>query len=597
MPRRRSIYETGAYETPLADLIEKIPDYFMQWEMLKQGEAERKEAKTFRDKQYSDALIQQGTNNLFRQQQANYKKVNDAYNRQIKQIDNMNISSDITARLYSDLNKQAKFGLLGIDDTAMSAHQGEMDKLKVQWTGFQVESRDISDMSDTDKFDNYGRIESLRDNMDNAEGDYDNTTWEKEYDVIRNSLSTTIADLSNKAGKPKGEKFYTLKDKKLIYGLNTSIGNARTKRDDTEAALSLYIADTYPRSFNNEGIIPRTEQVIKRMQLDESIQSFKSKTNFYNKRLGEYDEKISAIQNKPEYRYPSITTSAELIEMSNVAKEQTKWVMEDATDFHLYFPDERLKLLGDEPVTAEEFEDMKTRYEKAKDDEKFMTMLDEELDEDEGAETEEIPANIPKAWTVPATEPMPEKGITDEDVDVVLADVRETTGFYPEGDAPKEPEPKPKPIVPIVAEPLTARGEVEIEEVVAEEEKKLAEATLFKEPVKVEDLKNMNIKDSKGESIKFESVRKFDEQINSMYNEIRKIGYLAQSGISREKRAEMKESQRKIAENLIKTLDILNISKNASIKDRNLKSTMNQFLKNKKFKDSDALIKFLENYI
>ena len=35
--------------------------------------------------------------------------------------------------------------------------------------------------------------------------------------------------------------------------------------------------------------------------------------------------------------------------------------------------------------------------------------------------------------------------ITDEDVDAVLADVRETTGFYPEGAAPREPETKPKP--------------------------------------------------------------------------------------------------------------------------------------------------------
>ena len=108
----------------------------------------------------------------------------------------------------------------------------------------------------------------------------------------------------------------------------------------------------------------------------------------------------------------------------------------------------------------------------------------------------------------------------------------------------------------------------------------------------------MNIKDSKGESIKFESAKQFDKQINSMYNEIQNIGKrLTQAGASREQREEMKKTQKRIAEDLIKTLDILNISKNANVKDRNLKSTMNQFLKKKKFRDPDALIKFLEIYI
>ena len=38
MARRRSIYETGAYQTPLADFLEQIPDYFLKWETLKQAE-------------------------------------------------------------------------------------------------------------------------------------------------------------------------------------------------------------------------------------------------------------------------------------------------------------------------------------------------------------------------------------------------------------------------------------------------------------------------------------------------------------------------------------------------------------------------------
>ena len=70
MARRRSIYETGTYQTPLADFLDEIPDYFIKWEALKQGEAERKEAKTFRDTKYADAVEQQNKNNLFRKEQA-----------------------------------------------------------------------------------------------------------------------------------------------------------------------------------------------------------------------------------------------------------------------------------------------------------------------------------------------------------------------------------------------------------------------------------------------------------------------------------------------------------------------------------------------
>ena len=48
MARRRSIYETGAYQTPLADFLDEIPDYFLKFEQLKQAEANRQEEKIYR---------------------------------------------------------------------------------------------------------------------------------------------------------------------------------------------------------------------------------------------------------------------------------------------------------------------------------------------------------------------------------------------------------------------------------------------------------------------------------------------------------------------------------------------------------------------
>ena len=51
MARRRSIYDTGNYSTPLADFLDEVPNYLLKFEQLKQAEADRKEAKTFRDRQ------------------------------------------------------------------------------------------------------------------------------------------------------------------------------------------------------------------------------------------------------------------------------------------------------------------------------------------------------------------------------------------------------------------------------------------------------------------------------------------------------------------------------------------------------------------
>ena len=485
MARRRSIYD-ASYQTPLADFLEQIPDYFLKWEALKQGEAERKEAKAFRDKQYSDAVTQQNKNNLFRQQQANYKKVNDAYNRQFNQIEAMDVSSDVKAKMFSDLNVRPEYEILKLDNTAINTQKEAMDGLKIQFTDFQADYRDISDMPDTDRFTNYPKIETLRDAMDSAERTYDGTTWEKEYDAMRNNLSTIITDISNKAGKPKGDKFFTIEDKRAISDYSSARSKVMAERDKNGAELVQSIA-----MYRAEGA---TDKEINEVS---EIKELVSKKNLYNERIGEYDDKISAIQNKPEYRYPSITTSAELTQMSNVAKEQTRWVTEDAPDFHLYLPDDRLKLLGDEPVSAEEFADMKTRYEDAKAKEKETKELGEAFAKKLGI-YEDIEEDIPPMWMEPATEPiegaeveedifadlstelqleakkLQDRGMPDEQI---LAQLQEVAGG--------EPEPKPKTGTgfPRIAEPLTARGDEDIEEVVVEQKKKMTEKPLFPEPL------------------------------------------------------------------------------------------------------------------
>ena len=55
MAKRRSIYETGTYQTPLADFLEQIPDYFLKWETLKQ--AEKRQNRLDEDVRVQEILI------------------------------------------------------------------------------------------------------------------------------------------------------------------------------------------------------------------------------------------------------------------------------------------------------------------------------------------------------------------------------------------------------------------------------------------------------------------------------------------------------------------------------------------------------------
>ena len=49
MARRRSIYDTGTYQTPLADFLDQIPDYFIKWEQLKLQEKKYANEQAYRE--------------------------------------------------------------------------------------------------------------------------------------------------------------------------------------------------------------------------------------------------------------------------------------------------------------------------------------------------------------------------------------------------------------------------------------------------------------------------------------------------------------------------------------------------------------------
>ena len=490
MARRRSIYETGAYQTPLADFLDEIPNYFLKFEQLKQAEANRQEEKIYRADRDIVADEQQRKNNLYRNEQAKAKKINDAFDDDFKMMNSLDTPSEKQQYFTHMIANNPRY-----EDKDLTSFSQALNTARTTGDSLSdlLSRRDeYNRRNPIGLYEDYAEIVTLAEELEGMRG--------KVGSKNKTTLNTAISDVGSMlqnieatAGKPKDETVWTGDDKDSVKGLRSSIKSIQDEIDKLDVENQEYMWATYRKTDKDGRIILDEEAALKD---NEIVASMKKKTMWEKKRSG-YENKISNIVNKPEYRYPQITTAKEITEMSNVAKEQTRWVTEDAPDFHLYSPDDRLKLLGDEPVSAEEFGDMKTRYEDAKAKEKETKELGEAFAKKLGI-YEDIDEDIPPMRMEPATEPiegaeveedifadlstelqlearkLQDRGMPDEQI---LAQLQEVAGDEP------EPEPETGKKIPRIAEPLTARGDKDIEEVVAEQEKKMTETPLFKEPL------------------------------------------------------------------------------------------------------------------
>lgn len=602
MARQRSIYNTGSYQTPLADFLEEIPNYFLKFEQLKQAETNRQEEKIYRADRDKVADEQQNKNNLYRKGQADNQERNRLFGNHTKLMQGM---SSLQQTQYIDNVIKKDPNLKGYMD--FSQFEGFSKKIQDANTEYDDINADVDDFrgsSSMSMFPRYQDVAKTYQDLQNMEKSVRGTDLELGHAKDLKYVADLKKQLETLSGREMAEKDMppTLRDQ--FNSLSKS--NASDYKSMAEATDELAKFAT----LNKKGEWIQRVANADAGEFDNMIkQSFENAKRAYNNASGRYRASSSSRNTFTKEQglfYPKITTAKQQEELDAQSETRTSWFNENES--YINTNPETAKLALDyltDPTNADRFSVLQESVSNRKSDDDFMAMLDSEIVKEDAVDLakidEEIPANIPKAWTEPATEVVPDSNITDEGVDDVLADVRETTGFYPEGDAPREPKPKLDTDInlPSVVEPLAARSDRETESIIAGKEKESAKTPLFKEPVKIEDLKSMDINDSKGSPITFESTKEFDKQINSMYSEIKNIGKkLTQSGSSREQRVEMKESQKRISKDLIKTLDILNISNaDASVKDKNLKSTMNQFLKNKKFRDSDDLINFLQKYI
>ena len=593
MARRRSIYDTGNYSTPLADFLDEIPDYFLKFEQLKQAEADRADQKAFRNQQYSDQIEQQKKNNIYRQEQADNQERNRLFDNHTKLMRGM---SSLQQTQYIDNVIKKDPNLKGyMDFSEFESFSKNIQDANTEYDDINADVDDFRGSSSMSMFPRYQDVANTYQELQNMEKSVRGTDLELGHAKDLKYVADLKKQLETLSGREMAEKDMPPTLQKQF--------NSLTKTNDADYKAMVESQD----ELAQYAVLSPQGEWVQRQPSEGEMES-SIKMGFSKAKLS-YDNSLNRFQASKIQRnnftkqqglfYPNITTAKQQEELDAQSEARTSWFNENES--YINSNPETAKLALDyltDPTNADRF----SALQKAVVDNKGYDEFEAQTDAEIAALDDEIEPYVEGAKE-PATEFEPGADITGEDVDDVLADVRETTGFYPEGDAPREPETTPKRDIdinlPSVAEPLTARSNRKTESIIARKEKESAETPLFKEPVKIEDLKSMDINDSKGSPITFESTKEFDKQINSMYSEIKNIGKkLTQSGSSREQRVEMKESQKRISKDLIKTLDILNISNaDASVKDKNLKSTMNQFLKNKKFRDSDALINFLQKYI
>ena len=593
MARRRSIYDTGNYSTPLADFLEEIPNYFLRFEQLKQAEADRADQKAFRNQQYRDEIEQQRKNNIYRQEQADNQERNRLFDNHTKLMQGM---SSLQQTQYIDNVIKKDPNLKGyMDFSEFESFSKNIQDANTEYDDINADVDDFRGSSSMSMFPRYQDVANTYQELQNMEKSVRGTDLELGHAKDLKYVADLKKQLETLSGREMAEKDMPPTLQKQF--------NSLTKTNDADYKAMVESQD----ELAQYAVLSPQGEWVQRQPSEGEMES-SIKMGFSKAKLS-YDNSLNRFQASKIQRnnftkqqglfYPNITTAKQQEELDAQSEARTSWFNENES--YINSNPETAKLALDyltDPTNADRF----SALQKAVVDNKGYDEFEAQTDAEIAALDDEIEPYVEGAKE-PATEFEPGADITGEDVDDVLADVRETTGFYPEGDAPREPETTPKRDIdinlPSVAEPLTARSNRKTESIIARKEKESAETPLFKEPVKIEDLKSMDINDSKGSPITFESTKEFDKQINSMYSEIKNIGKkLTQSGSSREQRVEMKESQKRISKDLIKTLDILNISNaDASVKDKNLKSTMNQFLKNKKFRDSDALINFLQKYI
>ena len=236
MGRRRSIYDAGTFTTPLGDFLEKIPDYFIRWEQLKQAESEREEAKDFRNLQYSNAIAQQQKDNEYRQTQALNQERNRVFDNHTKLMHGMSdvqkvqyidkvIKKDDTLKDYMDWSEFDDFS-----STVTDANT-EYDIIDAKVDGYRG-------TSDFNNFKNYQDIAKDYERLQGMEKSVRGTDLEESVATDIEYLGGLKKLLETSSGREMAVKDMSPTQQVLFNKLNDSFGIAQKSYMESELAMA-----------------------------------------------------------------------------------------------------------------------------------------------------------------------------------------------------------------------------------------------------------------------------------------------------------------------------------------------------------------------
>ena len=592
---RKQRLAPGQYETPLADFLDRLPELYNRYQqnqlaLERQQLAEKRyqDAQEKERKRYQDSLNQQEFNN------------------HMKIYNSLDKSSQKKQYLQKFLQepKFKNFNITALNDATSNAVRFEND-----YDDMSSRFQDIIVMPSKDQFSKYEDVDKLFTEIKGMLPEYRGTEYEKDLSDKYNSISALKQRLQEKSGKVisiDDAPFNVKSQYKNLSKLQETTANAFR---EAEASIN-EIANYNSAKKRFELIDEFSEDKIKIEDLLKRERTY----NYTKKNLDTTQAKFGSFIEDNNLRYPEIVTAEKREAIDSKNKEMNDWFAENQT-YLLEKAEEGgvlAEMLYDDLSGVDRydrFQMLKGIVEQEKEFDKMFAELDEGDEQGEVlADNQVVDDREPYEIGAMegATEMEPGVEMTNQDVDDVLASVRETTGFYPEGDAPRiedrqETEPSPSArSLPLVAEQVQARPDRHIERIIERRRKQSRDAVLFPESdiITIDSLKKSSLKDAKGNEIDFSSAKSYNNQIDAMFREIQNINkQIRQSGMSREQRSSKLQNARQILFNLTQALKAKDIQSPKRTSDKNIKSTANSFLRKKKFSTISDLEKYFNNLL
>ena len=618
--RVKSILDSG-YDTTLADFLDKIPQYVLQQQQLNDAKEERAKDRQFQQTQYQNQLAQQRKNNEFRQSQANYTKTRD----NLKLVLDTVNKAPFNQRYSTFKNLIANNpDYTDVDINNLESMYKSNDELYKNYQKINDDYDKINEITTLGQFEQYNSMVQIRDDLKNIQGSVSDANLKTTIDNQVNNITKQVKFLESNSGK-------NYPDDQIPDNLKNELTNLRSRQQSNYNTLD---KTKFKLLEYSEYIPPRTNQKGEEMSEGFKLLPFPGKKNLENFQgelglntslinLGaqdaaewekEYQTLIRQYENEKDEYNISTKSLNSFYNRNNLVYpklnadkmgtlEDPKEIRSAGSDPNAYselspqgFPerpvddtnvieDEDLAVVNRNPELAEQFlRQIETGEEK--DAKAFKDNLDIQNNyADIISQFNELDNNINQDALIGAgTE---EIAVDDREREVIVDEE-----FNPANDFVEDEE---VATAPIALSPVSAGTRSDMEGVVPSQSEKISTDDLFTEPITSDSLNQLNLKDEKGNQIDFNSsARKIDNQLNSMYKKIDNISkQIRQAGSSREEKKLMESNAKEIINNLFSALEASKMEAN-TVKEKNIKSTVSNFLKNKNT-SVDRLKKYYNN--